>query len=222
MIKLILSILLFLTVQVHAQTTSGGTSQVSPVADLSGGNAQVINNNMQYLQTGVNGLLNVTSNLTASLDTLLAVPNSYVKVSEVEASSISGGEAVANTWTNRVFNTIDTDTSSIASLGSNEITLPAGTYHVNASSPCGAGSPYKTRLQNITTSSTLLIGTSVYAGHATTTGISTIVGQIVLSGSTALAVQYYINGRTDANDLGYPASYGINEVYAVAEFNKTK
>ena len=48
--------ILFCTVRLPAQT-AGGTSQVSPVANLSGSNSSVVNNNFQYLQNGLNGAL---------------------------------------------------------------------------------------------------------------------------------------------------------------------
>lgn len=47
---------LFCTVRLPAQTT-GGTPQVSPVANLSGSNSSVVNNNFQQLQNGMNGIL---------------------------------------------------------------------------------------------------------------------------------------------------------------------
>ena len=49
-------VFLFCTVRLPAQT-AGGTSQVSPVANLSGSNSSVVNNNFQYLQNGVNAAL---------------------------------------------------------------------------------------------------------------------------------------------------------------------
>lgn len=48
--------ILFCTVRIHAQS-----AQVSPVANLSGSNASVINDNEQILQTGINGIVGLFS-----------------------------------------------------------------------------------------------------------------------------------------------------------------
>jgi len=147
----------------------------------------------------------------------------YVKVSEREVSGSTGGQAVANTWTNRVLNTIDNDTQSIASLSSNQVTLPAGTYLVKVTSPFTNNlSGVQLRLQNITSSSTLLLGTSGYiiAGSGFFEYyIAPLSGLITLSTTSTIAVQYDVNGSVNVNDLGVGPAFGT-EVFTVAEFTK--
>lgn len=149
--------------------------------------------------------------------------NPYIKVSEAETSGTTGGGSTAGSFQTRVLNTKDSDTSSIGTLSSNQISLPAGTYIVHASSPyCSVGA-ILTRLQDITHSTTLLNGTSEYNVESTGSDFGTvrsrIDGLITLSSTSALAVQYRCSISTGSNDLGNPSSFGT-EVYTVAEFTK--
>lgn len=65
------AIILLCTVRIHAQT-----AQVSPVSNLQGNNAQVVNDNMQYLQNGVNSLVNLYSQLNSYFNNgVLSVAN---------------------------------------------------------------------------------------------------------------------------------------------------
>ena len=155
------------------------------------------------------------------LTNLPTTPYPYVKVSEVQNSGTNGGTATSGSWTTRVLNTKDNDTSSIASLGSNQITLPAGTYLVRIKSNFHATDATKLRLQNITASTTLLISLNSYPSQADLGDISAeIDGLITLTNSSALAVQYYVETSCNTTGLGAPSNFGVNEVYTVAEFEK--
>lgn len=56
----------------------------------------------------------------------------FLHVQDQKAYNVAGGSMVADTWTVRVLNTSVKNTISGASLGSNQITLPAGTYEIDA------------------------------------------------------------------------------------------
>lgn len=143
----------------------------------------------------------------------------YVKVSEVESQNTSGGSSSSGAWTTRVLNTKDSDTSSIASLSSNQVTLPAGTYIVRVSAPFfGTTGEAQIRLQNITASSTILTGQTVFT-TANVSLLDSLSGIFTLSGTSALAVQYQSNGSQSSTGLGEAGNFG-QEVYTVAEFQK--
>jgi hypothetical protein len=145
----------------------------------------------------------------------------YVKVSDVKANTVGGGTAVASTWTARDINTEDNDANSIASLSSNRVTLPAGTYEVIATAPFYTTYFTKMRLQNITAGTTLIIGTGVYL-HNTYLGSSVLplVGRFTLASTSALELQYFTSNGAATVGLGVPISSGMSEVYAVMEFRK--
>lgn len=153
--------------------------------------------------------------------TYVNVQYPYVKVSETESSGTAGGTATSGSWITRVLNTTDNDTQSISSLSSNQITLPAGTYLTRVSAPFYSSvEGAQLRLQNITASTTLIIGQSIQIANASGFGgTAFLVGLFTLSTSSALAVQYQVGSTINTNGLGIACSFGT-EVYTVAEFTK--
>ena len=146
----------------------------------------------------------------------------YVKASETETSGTNGQTSLSGTatWITVVLNTKDSDPASIATLNSNQITLPAGTYICDIYTPIYRTTAAQTRLQNITASSTLLIGTSDESPNTTNqaTVKSVIKGEFTLGVSSAIAIQVNVSNTTNAQ-IGYPSSIGT-EVYTVATFQK--
>lgn len=164
-----------------------------------------------YFTAGTNGYVNTTMGYSGP-----TYP--YVKVSETETSGTAGGTSSTGAWNVRVLNTKDVDTSAIGSLSGNQLTLPAGTYQTRISSSFYSTLQLQIRLYNVTASSVLLIGQSVF-GIANGGVIDSISGQFTLSTSSAVAVQYQVNNGVVTNGLGYPSSFGT-EVYTTAEFIK--
>jgi hypothetical protein len=146
----------------------------------------------------------------------------YVKVSEVQSSGTAGGTFTSGSYVTRVLNTKDTDTGSIATLSSNQITLPAGTYQCRISAPAFACSGNKAVLYNVTDSTITLLGTPQFALNLSNCNstISVIVGSFTIATSKTFAVQHRCASTQNTNGLGYPAGFGDNEVYTVAEFWK--
>ena len=149
----------------------------------------------------------------------------YVKVTNTQSQNVAGGNTTSGAWTTLVLNTKDTDSGSIASLSSNQITLPAGTYLVNSVTPFYVSSALsvncQTRLQNITDSSLILTGTSnvvVNTVGSNEIAPSFVKGQFTLSGSKALALQYQVSVSV-TNGQGAPCNFG-SEVYSTIEFLK--
>ncbi len=147
-------------------------------------------------------------------------PFAYVKVSNTQSSGVSGGTATSGAFNTCILNTKDFDTTSIGSLATNQITLPAGTYMVRGRQVFFQTNLCQVRLQNITASTTLLTGESQSAnsGDSTTTA-SQLSGQITLSVSSALSLQYQVSSTKATTGLGTATSFGP-EVYAILEFTK--
>lgn len=139
------------------------------------------------------------------------VQSGCIHVREEQASGTGAGNA-STSWTTRVLNTV-VKNSVGASLASNQITLPPGTYNINANVPCaGATTGYKCRLQDITNGVTLLVGNSIRS-TAADAKICMLVGQFTLTTTTVVAVQMIASAAT-ANGLGAAAGItGENNVY---------
>lgn len=103
-----------------------------------------------------------------------------------------GGTFTQLSWQTRVLNTSLSTGISGSSLSSNEISLPAGTYYVEAIAPGFICGRHKARLYNVTDASVLLVGTSEISGtgDAITTS-SKISGRFTLSGTKSISLHHY-------------------------------
>lgn len=147
----------------------------------------------------------------------------YVCVEERQTSGTSAGASVAGgLWRTRVLTTITADSAAIASLASNQITLPTGTYRVHGSSPFVQVNNFQVRLQNITAGTTLVLGSSEYCGTATAGQTRAhLQGRFTLAASSALEFQYQCASAVAGNGLGLATSFtGTTEVYSSIEFWK--
>ncbi|GAC1397722.1 MAG: hypothetical protein NVSMB60_08060 [Mycobacterium sp.] len=146
----------------------------------------------------------------------------YVNVQDQKLQGTNGGGFTMGVWQTRTLNTISTDSAGIASLASNQLTLPAGTYQCSISCPAGFVQRHQARLQNITDAVTLLTGSSEYSGLTTGDQAWTrsfIRDQFILAGTRALSVQHRCSTTNSTNGFGVESNFGP-ELYTVAEFWK--
>jgi len=133
------------------------------------------------------------------------------------ASGTPGGAApAANAYYTRPLNTV-TGAITGASLASNIITMPAGTYQVRAQVG-GLMSLIKCRLFNTGNSTVIAVGTA--NGDDNHMAYSQIDQNITLASPTTIAVQFYGTQAIGAQDWGKPVSSGDNEIYALVSFTK--
>jgi hypothetical protein len=145
----------------------------------------------------------------------------YVKVSDQKTSGTNGGNFTSGAWQTRTINTEDSDDQNIASISSNQITLEAGTYTCFISAPGTLVGLHKARLYDTTGGGVVLLlgqnaGTDT-SGTLINTDNSLICGQFTLTIQSVLEVQHRCS-NTNANGFGSACSFGVNEVYTVAEF----
>jgi hypothetical protein len=146
-----------------------------------------------------------------------------VHVRDEKASGTDAGTFTAGAWQTRTLNTTVLNTVSGASLGSNQVTLPAGTYMINASVPALNVNGHKARLYNTTDSSVVLQGTCSTTDNDTSivaVNASLLFGVFTLSGTKTLEVQHYCSNTKSGNGFGTAATLGVNEVYTDALFIK--
>lgn len=135
----------------------------------------------------------------------------------------SGDSAVAN-FNTLVLNTVKTNEISGASLASNKINLPAGTYFLEARStpyaPNLAGSAFgggKCRIRNVTDGSTLIYGNQIYFQNGSASSIYptpfvlNAMGRFTLAGTKDVEFQLYPQSCAPAGAFN---SAGENEVYS--------
>jgi hypothetical protein len=145
---------------------------------------------------------------------------SYVKCSNTQTSGTNGGTATSGAWRTATLNTEDIDADGICTLGSNQVTLSAGTYRVHAFQVFTQTDLSQIRIQNVTDTSTVLIGNTVTSANGTSYGITSLIcGQFTVAASKALELQYQVQTTVANTGLGRPGSFG-SEVYAQIEFIK--
>lgn len=114
-------------------------------------------------------------------------------VQDQQAATTAGGTFTSGAWQTRVLNTSVSNTITSASLSSNQITLPAGTYDITASAPAHAVNNHQLRLENITDTATPLISGTAYArstGGATSNTRALLMGRFTIAGTKVFELQH--------------------------------
>jgi hypothetical protein len=130
----------------------------------------------------------------------------------------TSGTFTSGAWRTRDLNTSQVNSISGASLASNQITLPAGTYYIDAYAGCFWVNQNQARLQNITDGTTAILGVGAYtvtAGNA----FSFVQGVITITGTKVFELQHQC-AVTRATD-GFGTALNFNtEVYASIAIQK--
>lgn len=147
-------------------------------------------------------------------DTGYTLPSIYVRheaTSGTASDTVSGG-----VWPTRTLNTVKWNDLSGSSLSANQVTLPAGTYEIEASAPGYKLGGHKIRLYNVTDGSVVEVGTNAYADN-TYSGMSRsyLRCRVTIGAAKAFRIEHF-SGATSST----PAANGAIEVYS--ELKATK
>lgn len=140
-------------------------------------------------------------------------------IEDQKTSGTGPGSATGATYNKRDLNTKVVDTISGASLASSVITLPAGTYYTEFSSPCRGGANqtvHRVRLRNTSDSVTVAVGTPLATVDTDTSGFDTVNeatgdGHFTIAAQKNFELQHYV---ADSNAMGIAVSDGEVEVYS--------
>ncbi len=143
----------------------------------------------------------------------------YVCIQDQKPQNTAGGTFTSGAWRTRVLNTFIANDLSLATLATNQITLPAGRYRAHVKCPADFVNHHQGRLQNITSGGTLLLGTTEMsqAAGADVGSSSFIMGRFDLASVSVLEVQHQCITTNNTNGFGSPGNI-TTEVYTVAEF----
>jgi len=177
---------------------------------------------------GINSFLdedNMASNSATALPTQQSVKayvdaeNSklqadFLHIQDQKTTGTDGGTSAATTWNTRDLNTVVTNEISGASLSSNQITLPAGTYYIEASGPATRSQGTQLRLYNITDASTELLGQSAYSGSGDNTNVHSLMcGRFTIADAKVFEVDQYTITTVGTLGLGTASDSGSTEIY---------
>jgi hypothetical protein len=145
----------------------------------------------------------------------------YVLARDEKTAGTNGGNSSSTTWHTRTLNVL-VDPSTIASLASNHVVLPAGTYRVHATAPGYRTDQQKLRIRDITNSVTKWVGTSLHCQSSDAqAAVAVLDGRFTLAGAASIELQHWIAiGQTAGLGIETGAGAGEIEVYATVEFWK--
>lgn len=139
--------------------------------------------------------------------------------SDVKAANTAGGTFTNGAWRTRDLNTVDANTITGASIATNQITLPAGTYTVRADAPAYTVERHQTRIYNVTDAAQIALGASAYSP----TGVmvtSSVIGRFTIAGTKVLELQHLCQTTQATNGLGLAANLGTSEIYSQITITK--
>ena len=147
--------------------------------------------------------------------------NPVFHVRDEKAAGTGGGTFTSGAWRTRTLNDELENSISGASLASNQITLPAGTYRVTASAPAFQVIEHQARLYNITDSATVFSGTAEISWSSnSTTSRSQVVGTFTISGTKVFELQHRCGTTAASTGFGQAANLGEAEIYSIVLIEK--
>jgi len=221
----------FANVYVSGGTIGGGVEELSlsEVLDFVGSAARgdiLVRGASTWARVPVGTLGQV---LTANgTDTFFGnIPLLHVR-EELSQNNKSGVANTSNVWKTRPITTTVTNEVG-ATLSSNQITLLAGTYEIDALVISGTfgvnnNAHYRCRLQNISDGATLVLGLNSFINAAASGGTSQnsgltvpLRGRFTLSASKVVEIQAYTNASSDTTPSNIS---GVDEIWLDAMFRK--
>lgn len=162
-----------------------------------------------------------TQGLTIS-GTAVGLGEQLIVLREEQTSGTQSGTFTSGAFRTRAVNTIAVDETGQVSLSSDQFTLPAGTYRVDAKAEFFASAANILRLQNITDAETTLVGLNDHStaaanadGHACHLG-----GLFTITASKTFELQHRCGLTKTTNGFGVSHTFGINEVFVHIELLK--
>lgn len=134
-----------------------------------------------------------------------------------EDSGDDGGTATSGSYETRPLNTEVRDLGGICSLSSNQFTLAAGTYYIEADAVFYRTNITKVRIFNDTGTATLVgpgIAVSARGSGDSTTPLAAVSGVFTVAAGQAIELQSRVEASTSNLGFGAPGSFGDDEVYA--------
>ncbi|HSH72332.1 MAG TPA: hypothetical protein VK974_04665 [Methylophilaceae bacterium] len=143
----------------------------------------------------------------------------YMLVRDEKAQNTPGGATATGTTTARTLNTVSANTISGASLAANQITLPAGTYRIDASAPTHSVDESRISLYNVTDGAVQILGTCENGITAVVTR-SFLKGRFTIAAPKVFELRHYVGTTIATNGFGLQVNSGGVEVYTQIEITK--
>lgn len=137
------------------------------------------------------------------IDTLRQLTPPTMIVEDQKPGDTSSGTFSSEAWRTRDLNTVELNEITGASLSSNQITLPAGTYEVSFSAPAYKVRKHMAVFENITDSITEIYGESCYSSSAEDDpNVSRGFGRVVIDASKTFELQHQCQSSQSTYGFG--------------------
>lgn len=151
--------------------------------------------------------IGVAGNLTS----LVGISNPILHVRDEKPTTTEGGPSIAGSQV-RTLNTVVINSIAGASLAANQITLPAGTYKIDANAPGYNVARHRARLVNSTDAVVILLGSSEHNGGSVGTR-SRLVGTFTLAAVKTVNITHFTQVATVTYGLGVETNDGFVNIY---------
>ena len=147
-------------------------------------------------------------------------PRDYIQFHNAQTSGTSGGNATAGSFETLVLNTTVGSLKG-ASLASNQVTLPAGTYEIRASAPTIASNQHQIRWYNTTATATAVYGLSAYGGTTSSSSSRAfLLGRFTITSQAVFELQHRVTTNKTGDGHGVASSFSVSEVFGLVELWK--
>lgn len=164
--------------------------------------------------------ITVTNFVTAGW---LAAPYPMLIVRDEKSSGTDGGTFTSGAWRQRTLNTVSTNTIVGASLSSNIITLPSGTYYARWTAPAYTSDEHQTQFVSTPTATITIYGTSEHTNSSVfLTTHSGGSGVFSITSNTDFNLEHRCQTTRATDGFGDANSFGSTQVYAVVEIWKLR
>ena len=154
-----------------------------------------------------------TANKFPDAATVKAYVNSadqLLHIQEQASAGSAGSAPTVGSFVKKTLSTVVTNEITGASLASDQITLPAGTYFIDAKSPVGSADNHQALLYNVTDAANEVLGSSARSNSGTAnTNSSYISGRFTIAGEKDFEIRH----RADSATGPYAANFGVTEIY---------
>ena len=194
----------------HTFLFKNSTAQTLTVKTSAGTGIAVLTNTAVELRNNTVNVINYEA-AAATPQTVLDT-GKLLHIRDEKTSGTEGDSIPNGSWGTATLNTVKINNISGSSLASNQITLPAGDYWIEATIPIYNGNDGKGKLYNTTDTADTIIGTNCYslAGDYSS-DVSIVTGNITIAGTKVFELQ--ANATSATAKSGKAASKGVVEVY---------
>ena len=170
------------------------------------------------MTTTITGTTVAATNFTGSGAALTGMATQYMHVRDEKGPNNHPAGASLAGVNIRVLNTVVSNTISGASLSSNRVTLPSGSYLITGRAPAIKANDHKGYLYNVTASSLAITGSTAWHNNSSFMAQTDthLTGIVTISGTTVFEFRHLIEAARASEGLGintYNSAAGV-EVFA--------